>query len=83
MLFDPRAYARGYILTPLRGWNDMATFLRRSAAGMTMKKVYWLVLLVTLLNWVDPAYSADFVKSIRPDAEAQNSGLTTQGSKSR
>jgi len=31
-----------------------------------MKKVYWLVLLVTLLNWVDPAYSADFANSILP-----------------
>ena len=113
---------------------------------MAMKKVYWLLLFVPLLNWVDgpvaplPAYSADFAKSIqpffarncyschsaklktgglnleayvnaasiaqeperfekilqrlkagemppktmpRPDAEAQNSGLTTQGSKSR
>ncbi len=31
-----------------------------------MKKVYWLVLLVTLLNWVEPAYSADFANSILP-----------------
>ncbi|SRR5213594_533847 len=105
---------------------------------MTMKKVYWLLLFVTVS--AEPAYPADFARSIqpffarncyschsaslktgglnlevyvdaasiaqeperfekilqrlkagemppktmpRPDAEAQNSGLTTQGSKSR
>ena len=49
-----------------------------------MKRTWVLILGVMVLAGMSkPAYSADFVKSIRPDAEAQNSGLTTQGSKSR
>jgi len=49
-----------------------------------MKRTWVLILgVMVLAGTPKPAYSADFVKSIRPDAEAQNSGLTTQGSKSR
>src|SRR5215475_14056005 len=38
---------------------------------MAVNKIYWLLLLVPLLNWVDclvppPAYSSDFAKTIQP-----------------